>query len=96
MNRRTRNTMHELRKNLKVRCIVCGSEPYQRCSEPAPEVGQQEWAEFKVLAAVRDLKEVDPDSLLVMIVEAALSTIKQNNPDQTNLDLSQDASEEQK
>ena len=69
---------HRLRKRgLRERCPVCGVEAYMRCIEPAPRYenkGVREYAEFRLLAAASDLKEVDPDHILVRAIELVLDS----------------------
>jgi hypothetical protein len=87
MGKRIREQQHRLRKSLKEPCIVCGAEKFFRCYDVQPHLPSREWAEFKLLAAVHDLKEVDPDHVLVRAIEATLMTVPPDNPHQLTLDF---------
>lgn len=72
--------MHVLRKNKSSKCLVCGAEPFRECDTQVnaghnpfdePEA-QLAWAEFALMAAVHNLREIKPDHYLVKVIEAAI------------------------
>lgn len=77
--------MHQARKSIRHKCPVCGSAELLHCVQAsrklpgkkpfhlAEEVPPLEWCEFQLLSAVHDLKQLDPEHVLVRAVEAALS-----------------------
>lgn len=64
--------MHKIRKSMDVGCVVCGVGPYQDClpgshiPDPDP-VGQ---AEYELLRAINNLREVAPDHPLTRLFNA--------------------------
>lgn len=72
MTIRYRQTMHKLRSDIRRSCRVCGAVAYSPCIESVRDKVDRGYAEFKLLSAVHDLREIDPDHILVKAVELVL------------------------
>ena len=93
--------LHLIRKGIDKACPVCSAEPYAACIEAVggidPEPHQvnlpflglrdeQEWAEFQVLSALRNLREIAPGHVYVVAIGRLLEAQPQQPLDHPQAD----------
>jgi len=89
--------LHLLRKQLSQPCPVCCAEKYKPCIperpentpeqmilpfEETPQICESEYLEFEIIDAVRRLRELKPDHMLVRVFTAVFKYQSQDQEPQ--------------